>query len=90
MQTTSQHNSAECSINPGCFCGGIASGERVIEVPDSCFENTQVENTGIFSPLKTQAAGIIQHLVTGALITENSFMLAVTFCLLSTLTISGY
>jgi len=29
MQTTSQHNSAECSTNPGCFYDGILSGERV-------------------------------------------------------------
>lgn len=63
------------------------SGERVKEVPDGCFEYTQEENTIFFSPLKTEAAGITQLLVTGALITENSSTLAVKFCLLSTLTI---
>lgn len=46
--------------------------------------------TIFFPPLKTEAAGIIQLLVMGVLITENSSVLAVKFFLLSTLTITGW
>lgn len=65
------------------------SGERG-KVPHGCFEYTQDENTIFFPLLKTEAAGIIQLPVMGALITENSSMLAVIFCLLATLTVSGW
>lgn len=77
MQTTSQHNSAECSTNPGCFYDGILSGERVKEVPGGCFENTQDANTFFFFFLKSEAAGIIRLLAADAPIIENSSMLAV-------------